>query len=461
MRHGLFKRVIAMTICVSSFTGLLTGCGENPDEYIDNFTSEMQARIQANQAEVDKLQLAGLLSQESAESLKKSIANQESTVTTMSSVGDLSQYTYRIKSDGTLHGLGVRALRKDAMSIVSDDDKAMEELMNNLDYNIYVLKKQDGDMNTLETLDIIAREVERAKNGEPTNIDHYFVDSGRKVWDFSDPDNKIVRPTLENPAFSENATEGSNVLGLNYVGVKVHVLENGKKESVDAIEVTMYEFNPSAISRLIGADGVNKDVYVIYNNNCYLMQYPVYYVSGWKKEGNDYEAVYKKSDLQINLLTNKVLDSYGNECFNEMGNIYNVSGDGKYNELGQASFVVDGVTGEATTFGYDEKDDGSDTYKPLNSDNYGRVVLRDYLELNYMPGVVDNETMVALGRRVRLTKFAGTGKEDIGLFIDKQGNEVENSLRIKITDIMDVNSGQGDNEGKRLKLDLQYSYQAA
>ncbi len=451
----------------------LTGC-DDVGSVIDNWNSELQKRITDNQAEVDRIYEAGLLSKEQAEALKKGIASQEKRIDSMEPK-DFSEYT--VKIDGTAsQAVKPKGDKAIGIELVSTDNKAVQELMNNLDYEVYVLKKDPlangKGANSLATLDLIAQEVEKAKNGEKSDLDKYFISSGRKVWDTSLPENQIVKDTVSSGSWTGTGcgdsgvlTNNVNIMGKHFIGVKTEEHENqSHRDSVSAIEFKIKEFNKTAVDRLVGASDVNKDIYVIIGKKCYLMQYPVYYVSGFEKTNNTYKAVYEKSELQINILTNKIMDSQGRECFNEAGNILNVQGEGGYSELGQASFVVDGLKGEPTTFGYDkaeaEAKKNNTTYTPTNADNFGRVVLRDYLELNYMPNVVDGEHLVALGRKFRLTKFTGDGKEEIGLFIDREGNAIENSKEVEITDIMDIKSGSNDSPDHKIKLDIVYSANA-
>lgn len=478
------KKHILKLFILGVFVSLTTGCA-GINSYIDNFQSDMAERLSMNQQQVDRLEEAGLLSKQSADSLRESINKQWERLENID-IAELESVTCHVfedtgsdSGDGedtdvsnnssskltpkNTHINGDSRFHKEALSVVSEDSDAMKELRDNLEFEVYVLKKDPRGLgtgeNSIATLDLISNAVKQASENKTSagskGLDAYFVSTGKKVWDLSDPENQVTRDTYDNPEWSpRNNLTSSNVMGYNYIGVKVEEdSETGELKQVFGVEAVLHEFNVDAIDRLLGSDGVNKDKYVIIGNRCYLMEYPVYYVSGFKQEGNNFTATYEKSDMRINILTKQMMDSQGRVCTpgNNEG-IYSVVGgtSEQYTDLGQASFIVDGLVGEEPKDGY--LPEGATIE---NKDLFGRVVLRDYLELSYMPGVVDGESLVAVGRRMRLTKFKGEGDQSIGLFIDRQGNKIENSMDIMITDVMDV--AQGISNGEKYKLNIKES----
>lgn len=462
------KKHILKLFILGVFVSLTTGCADI-NSYIDNFQSDMAERLSMNQQQVDRLEEAGLLSKQSADSLRESINKQWERLENMDTgeIAEVACHVYGSTPKGTItpkntHINGDSRFHKESLSVVSEDSDAMKELRDNLEFEVYVLKKDPRGLgtgeNSIATLDLISNAVKQASENKTSagskGLDAYFVSTGKKVWDLSDPENKITRDTYDNPEWSPgNNLTSSNVMGYNYIGVKVTTNDDGTRTQDFGVEAVLHEFNVDAIDRLLGSDGVNKDKYVIIGNRCYLMEYPVYYVSGFKQEGNNFTATYEKSDMRINILTKQMMDSQGRVCTpgNNEG-IYSVVGgtSEQYTDLGQASFIVDGLVGEEPKDGY--LPEGATIE---NKDLFGRVVLRDYLELSYMPGVVDGESLVAVGRRMRLTKFKGEGDQAIGLFIDRQGNKTENSMDIMITDVMDV--AQGIPNGEKYKLNIKES----
>lgn len=78
-----------------------------------------------------------------------------------------------------------------------------------------------------------------------------------------------------------------------------------------------------------------------------------------------------------------------------------------------------------------------------------QFALKEYLELTYMPNIVDGENFIATGRRIKIEKFSGSGDEEIGYYADKMGDPIKLTddgeiLSIKVSDIVDYSSGFDD-----------------
>lgn len=72
-----------------------------------------------------------------------------------------------------------------------------------------------------------------------------------------------------------------------------------------------------------------------------------------------------------------------------------------------------------------------------------RFALTDYLELTYMPGVVENENFIATGRRISITNISGEGDQIIGFFANKLGDKSEGkNVDVRVSDIISYDSGQ-------------------
>lgn len=72
-----------------------------------------------------------------------------------------------------------------------------------------------------------------------------------------------------------------------------------------------------------------------------------------------------------------------------------------------------------------------------------RFALTDYLELTYMPDVIDNEDFIATGRRISITDIKGEGDQVIGFFANKVGDRIQQgNTDIKVSDIISYDSGQ-------------------
>ena len=226
------------------------------------------------------------------------------------------------------------------------------------------------------------------------------------------------------------------------------------------LAVRLIEFNQDALDILKSKIGVGISRYLVIDNKAYLMEYPVGYVDGFKEteDRTGYKAVIKQSQIGFNLLTG----TWSKFKTDDEGNITNdssqISEDDPYltfdgalsnTDKSKASLVIYGTTGisksgqeddpcnpcwnlvfgEYTTSNGEKKDRVYDT---------GRIVLKDYLEATYAPGVVGNDSLVVLGRKLRLNSFEGNKKDPVASFYDKEGNELEGSPVLYIQDFADI-----------------------
>lgn len=411
--------------------------------------------------------------------------------------------------------------------------------------------------NSYQSLLDIMSSVNVAKQGKNTKdvLGALFIDSGRTVLDVASKDNRIIRDSSHTSGSTlndkgddiisddkykvsfgryvdsnnklvdaygveelwniwgngnyreEQPTGNYNKLGSDLVLSKVEVKEDEESDGsikrtytvARTIAIRMRDFNVDTIDKIVGKQGASGQIYMIDGNNAYLMEYPVFFIKGWKSEkGADgkykFKAVYQKSDLMVNLISGKVYYKDGSELYNTKGELRlhvneAVTSGGA---VSSSSFVLDGVSrfrekqinnNTATKVTYENKDgvthskvsgndtgfydnyicdygaitwsdnvknhldksiqayakNGEDTYK-ANLPYFGSIVLRDYLEYTYAPGVVAGESAVAIGRMFRINAFAGDRSTEIGKFIGKDGSENAdyNSISIKSTDLMDL-----------------------
>jgi hypothetical protein len=116
------------------------------------------------------------------------------------------------------------------------------------------------------------------------------------------------------------------------------------------------------------------------------------------------------------------------------------------------SFIFDGGVSVATNLDeFPWADEGA-----KNNDKYAvdsgaarpeilsaRIVLTDYAELLDIPGVVDGEQFVAMGRFFRVKRFAGGLTDVFAVYLDGAGNEMpEIYTSFKVTDLLDAASGK-------------------
>jgi predicted small secreted protein len=205
-------------------------------------------------------------------------------------------------------------------------------------------------------------------------------------------------------------------------------------DDVPNLAIRLEEINVEAVNKMIGGDGIAKDKYLIdeINRRVYLMEYPVHYINKISCDENIYTCETAESDLLVNLMTLEIKNKDGTVLKQPIDEeIMRVDSE-------NSSFVIYGEA-EIKELGFLKK-----PYK------YGAIVLRDYLELNYMPNIMDGEDYVALGRRIRVTNFTGDRQVKIGDFIDKLGNVIAETRPVMASDLMGINSG--GIEGKAYKL---------
>lgn len=437
------------------------------------------------------------------------------------------------------------------VEILATDSKNTEyqtgsAYMSNLgNYRIYVLKKapkksnSDSDYNTYIDLNEILGKTDTTQisNGNidtETNeiLEGMFIDSGRGLIDPVDEDNALIKDTVSPDKYTAKYFKDTfakysassipsppNILGKDLVFIKVESkTEKGssieKQRVATALQVRLHEINETAVNKITGKEGVIKDLYLIHNNKCYLMEYPVFYVSGFETtDGVNFKPQYTMSDLQVNILN-------GNVYFRDGSLASGVGGSAtssRYlgiNKAGGSSFVLDGVSrygikggngydtscidttsktqSEAYSKGYtsyysnyitnygvplyseeakqssiaEVKSNAIEAEKIYNKNlnEYGSIVLRDYLEYTYMPDVVSGESIVALGRMLRLTSFSGQVTDNnagiIGEFISKLGvpysslnktseSDIVSSSTISVRDVMAIKPTE---DGKGYKL---------
>ena len=74
-----------------------------------------------------------------------------------------------------------------------------------------------------------------------------------------------------------------------------------------------------------------------------------------------------------------------------------------------------------------------------------QFILMDYLELTYLPDVVDGEPFVATGRRIKFDKLKGSTDDTIGVYANKYGDPLltgaGDPIYVKVSDLIDYSSG--------------------
>ena len=349
------------------------------------------------------------------------------------------------------------------------------EISNKMNFEVYVLKPeiftQDGN-STLDSVVATTKEAFKKNSSGELNKDSTTING--MLADYFQPlqenGNNVTLLDLAGDDYRDfSIIQYSDDVDINNYD---HNQMPGKdlvitqrKIGVPVMAIKFFEFNHDAYKKLDSMLGINDGKFMFVANKdgkglsgrVYILEYPVYALDTLNDSGNKVTGTFKHSGLGINFYTGKVLkyelDSYadGEYAFKSNGkviddttvNYLTVLGADSNSQDGKSSFIVKGKT----NMEYDI--DIGTTTKHINTE-VGRIILRDYLEGTYAPGFHTSEDVVAFGRKIRLMfhEWSGENSEQAvwnkttaaAKFIDKDGNDVEDSAMLYITDFCDADS---------------------
>ena len=378
---------------------------------------------------------------EPIEVIPESLANQLKT--------EMSIPIYALKrTELNEHGTGLDEVMeqvKEACSIGDGSDA--EELLSNY-FAPVEFKDADGNIRKATLLD-----TEDPKQ-EIIRITSQTYDVG-KDWDGTVFDLPTTDVETSNCGAAINFPTTQANVG-NQPGIDMVVFSAGEP----TIAVRLIEFNQKAIDDLENRIGLAEGRYKVINGAAYLMEYPLGYIDGFKETEDDasYDSIIKQSGLGFNLLTGKftkyAVDADGNYTNSSVVTSDNdpyLSHSGAANALEefQSSMVLYGETGVTGMKDSSGNDIDEELNVPFNlslctyggeevHSSVGRIVLRDYLEFTYAPDVVSGESIVALGRKLRITQLSGSKNNVVAQFYDKEGQILEGSAKLFIDDFADL-----------------------
>lgn len=334
-------------------------------------------------------------------------------------------------------------------------------------------------------------------------MEKYFVElkdeNGKPVplIDISKPENQIVRPSRDSyyriddsnkviTAFREMENDEKmnesayRYKGLNTAGYDLLIYNMG----IPNIAFRIVEFNREAYDNIVGQVGLDKNKYMLVGNEgdtrAYLLQYPIGYVSGFElsEDNNQFKARIEKSMLEVNLMTGGTLKSGASldyidgttqaerdrqekeeqkeadkaEENKKKQNSEDVEVDSKVEryvlmdskDQENISYMIYGSTGLTSNNDTDPWDLSFGATKAKAS--IPRIVIRDYLEATYSPGIVSNEDIVAFGRMIRLLRFEGSLSDTVARYVDAKGRFIgkdTNSVTLKISNFSDFDRASG------------------
>lgn len=499
---------------------VLTGCNNDLSEYYDNPGVVVQERIDANRNLLSSLYTSGLLDDETYKTLENSLNNNTKRLQKQMSSDsgdvpeDLRSACRWMVTDGDRCGTlaedkiedgklkypklnaynGAKSAIKDklkpnenatAFALFSEKDESL--FKNMLGMKIYVLNSDSIGTD----ISNISAACEKIKSGEFKDDNEkkacysvllkYFKDSGQTI--LSDNDKLIKESESYKEAEDANSVKGpANVMGKDLVLYS------------DGFATTSFkvrELNKETIDKLIGDGAFSKDKFLQIKaddilgttNALYLMEYPVSYIDSVSYDKTSKKATVnvKNSDtIKVNIMSGEVVNIHGTDVLDKdakaaMEKLLNVTPS---TSDGQSSFILwNKATNVVFPDGKYTDSNGNDVSKdsisisPTGESTYNgaavtiggksaetnSILLRDYLELNYMPGVVsDEENYVALGRRLRISDLNSDGtvkdiEKPFAKFVNKDGVAVDGGS-VMITDLIDTSSGNSDNPKKCIKL---------
>lgn len=344
----------------------------------------------------------------------------------------------------------------DALSLFSStsgsSDDASNQINERLKCEVYVLNPSITATGMDEVVEYIKANLDSNGNlKSDADLSKYFVKSGEKLYSGTQDEN-VFKYSSSNYSSSDNKP-----------GKDLVITQNG----YDAMIVRLEELDIDNIDSLLSKIGANEGKYLFSKSNdaCYLMEYPVQYIDSMSVGGNKIKATTAKSDIAINLYTQKVL-KYDNSTNGDTLLSASVMGDG-----------IDGYLSYLTITGADDKDSdrlssfalagpqeidieggvsSNGEYKSKRQVKTCKVVLRDYLEGTYAPDYIDgsNEEIYAFGRKIRLNfdNISRDGeitlpKVNTAYFIDLNGKSLTGDSGDKIIlnadSFMDINTEGG------------------
>ena len=240
------------------------------------------------------------------------------------------------------------------------------------------------------------------------------------------------------------------------------------KKAADLCTIRLYEVNPDFMEVITSMDDSEDPNYIFHRDSSggvrmILLNYPVTYIEKIKKvekENDTFESVMKTSDdLFINLKQGKLkrkLNKEGVDVYTDVAqngsSLYitdSVSQESMSAYKSDKTIQTEGLSGSSFIL-YGESTSEMDTSLVKNKEvkkevTGGSIVLRDYIETVYMPGV-SYEDWIATGRKIRFEQFKGSSKLPWATYVDNAGHPYQESHmpKIFIQDLLENNSGHKD-----------------
>lgn len=390
---------------------------------------------------------------------------------------------------------------ENAKPLIFIDENNLDSLIKEINKQVYVL--DENKLKTYEDWQKLVEALNEIKQTEfSTNVSNdenyrrlrniaisYFKPTNQTVYNFTKDDIiKVSEDNSDSLGLSSGANEINKDIIINGIlSIKEHRHtsdETGKQvceitdstASVGVYSLRVQEFNGELYKK------VSQEMYT---NNKYitlqpvsgdevgvalLMEYPVEVIDSLEADSVNSSAWhfnFKDTDMTVNIYNGEMLvKSEDGNCIkvnseeNEEDKLYRVfpanvglnTEAGKHNSFiphGAAHISIDDVVLHDM-----ETETASEQLTTV------KFLLKDYLELTYLSGIVNNENFIATGRRVTFEKFSGSSDEVIGYYIDKFGDKFLNGanqeISVMASNLIDYTSGSEgyyENIAKALAFD--------
>lgn len=464
------KRKLRSSLAVISITAImlttLSGCGSTD---LAKASEMMTTRASMNIAQLEKIRDAGLISQDFFELYSKAIEDSLNSVAGMLTDADNIKkvngaevrYHGATSSKHDNNSLKQATDANSAIDLMTSSKTGAADLMKEMNYEVWVLNPDKvSEINNASGggagksgIDVLQEYITTAQNsGDYAKVREYFVPSGYSLFgnDANDPYDEEtglfqITKQVDSPSSFDSSHSGINQMGYNMVLETTEEFrynhthatnEDGTKNQNYCSEaagddnvyyyaqIKLIEFNPETVNRIAGAGNASNGRYVVAKPEdgtkpvALLMEYPVDMASlATMASDKSWEIEQGASELTYNLLT-------GGFRYKPEGEKESLAIDwGANNDVLYTSKSVK-LTNKVDKQALGETYFESAGDAHASSPGLVKFFLTDYLELEYMPGVVQGQNVVALGRMLRIERTKGKEGDAIGYFVGKDGEAI-------------------------------------
>lgn len=496
------KKILKRFACVSMLCGtlLLTGCY---DKIPENYKTNAQARIAQNTEYLEKMAELGFITDKQASDAAKafedtlmnklsSIVNSDGTVNPNGDFKAIMNSLRRVRNSPENN---VASYFINQQNFTGNSDISVEQAFGVGDFQtafkeiakmeVYVLKPftQGRDFDTLMKAITEYENSKKDKNAYAQYLEPYFsrlVDENNNPFLIKLPDPVTV--TKPNSGDSNEFNKDFIVYGYHDTG-EVDDDGNTIYEIVPALDIALYEVNKEFIDVVSDIGDNTSQDYLFHRDSsggvrALILTYPVAYIDkmeyvpasdpktfAGQTVSDQYMPVLAQSDsIYINIrdgklkklvntvnnmpvyedITYKGVNILPATISDAQGNASYRSSNSENSDLAGGAFVLSDNMKTTLTIAL-QKTDGTVIQDQVYTNvtfEMGSILLRDYMEVQYMDDVVNGEDWVVTGRKFRFQTFVGTGDTVWARYIDNAGYPYPDTYMpgLMISDFLSPNS---------------------